>query len=499
METADSSRDIPVQLTDGPRLRALNDALMACGYTAEGVCERMGIDSIYDYEGLAPERSVPASVDDPLDVLIHLFLACRSVSGQVVETVLPEGLPDLLREHGLIADDPEEPGIVEPAVMFYPAEGLLLASDLAGRPLSPDAVYPAIAANTGELIALMPDDPSAAFLDMCSGTAIAGILSARRSERSGGHAWAVDVTTRATRFAEFNAALNATSNVTILEGDVWDPVADLDFDLIFAHPPYVPTVESDLIYRAGGEDGEQVSRRILAGLERHLRPGGRFLCSCMLSDRTDQPVEQRIRAMIGPTNSQFDVYVLARAETTPETYFERHAVNRHGPTADTGLVDRLRALGVERLVLGVVVIDRHASDRPAVTARRSIGAAVRRDALDWVVEWERAAIDPGMPDRVMNWKPRLAGGVRLEIVSRPGSGEWVPIRCRIRSEWPIPRVIEVPGEIADFLTSCDGTSAFPALRSVAARAGLVPSDMTDADFVLNLLPLIGSGVLLFED
>ena len=40
------------------------------------------------------------------------------------------------------------------------------------------------------------------------------------------------------------------------------------------HPPYIPAKETELIFRDGGKDGEQIIRRAVEGLPRFLRPGG---------------------------------------------------------------------------------------------------------------------------------------------------------------------------------------------------------------------------------
>ena len=67
-------------------------------------------------------------------------------------------------------------------------------------------------------------------------------------------------------------------------GDLYAPVGDRRYDLVVSNPPYVSDEEMaalppeyrhepDLALRAGA-DGLDVVRRILAGAERHLRPGG---------------------------------------------------------------------------------------------------------------------------------------------------------------------------------------------------------------------------------
>lgn len=489
--------EVPVVVTSADRMAALAAGLRSVGYTAPAVCARLGIDSIFEYENLEADAVAPPTIDEGLDALIHVFLAGRPIDAALYEAVLPSGLRGLLAEHGLTARTGDADRVT-PRAMLYPAEGLLIASDLARKPLVVDAVYPGIAANTGELLACVPDEPCEAFLDLCSGTAIAALLAAHGT--NGGraaHAWAVDVTERSTRFARFNAALNGIATVTIVQGDLWAPLVDLTFDRIVAHPPYVPTIESSLIYRAGGEDGEHVTRRIVEGLPDHLRPGGRLLCSCLLTDRRDAPVQDRVRQMLGSESSDFDIYLLVRATSTPEHYFDRHRDGTDAPDADPGLVARLRKLGVEQLVLGTLVIDRHGEAREGLTARIQTSAIGRRE-LEWLVHWERAAIDPGLADRLVHAKPEIAAGIRRELISQPVDGTWAPERCRLRTEWPFLRIIEVPAGIAEFLVGCDGRRTIAEHRDRAVDAGLVPPGTDAATFATNLVPLLSSGVLLLN-
>src|SRR5690606_29151931 len=126
----------------------------------------------------------------------------------------------------------------------------------------PDFVFSAITSLTGTFLSQLPDAPCERCLELCAGTGTAALAAAKQA----GHVWATDLTARSTRFAEFNARLNNLQNVTAVQGDLYEPVLGLTFDRIVAHPPYVPATETQMVYRDGGEDGEQVIRGILQGL-----------------------------------------------------------------------------------------------------------------------------------------------------------------------------------------------------------------------------------------
>src|SRR5262249_44210710 len=151
-------------------------------------------------------------------------------------------------------------------------------------------------------------------LELCSGSGVAALIAGKNFAR---RATAIDIAERSTRFAEFNARLNGLANVAALAGDLYAPVAGRQFDVITAHPPYVASFGTEMIYRDGGEDGEQISRGIIAGLAEHLRPGGLFYCHCMMTDRKGAPLEQRIREMLGPRHEEFDVVLGEAGSMSP--------------------------------------------------------------------------------------------------------------------------------------------------------------------------------------
>jgi ribosomal protein L3 glutamine methyltransferase len=100
---------------------------------------------------------------------------------------------------------------------------------------------------------------------------------------------AVDISAGALEVAAANVArYGLAERVRLAEGDLFGPVGDRRYDLIIANPPYVDAVAMAALpeeYRhepeialAGGEDGLDLVRSIVAGAGRHLEPGGGLLC-----------------------------------------------------------------------------------------------------------------------------------------------------------------------------------------------------------------------------
>lgn len=119
----------------------------------------------------------------------------------------------------------------------------------------------------------------ASVLELCCGSAAAGIAAARCHH---GRLTTVDVSRRAALTARLNGALNGVP-VRARRGDLFTPVGGERFDLILANPPYVPAPTDDLPVRGperawdAGRDGRALLDRICAEAPSHLAPGGAVL------------------------------------------------------------------------------------------------------------------------------------------------------------------------------------------------------------------------------
>jgi methylase of polypeptide subunit release factors len=112
--------------------------------------------------------------------------------------------------------------------------------------------------------------PFRAALDLCTGSGVHALLASTHAEQM----FAVDINPRAARCARFNARASGASNVEIMAGDLFEAVRGQPFDLITANPPFVPSPVDTLGFRDGGRSGEDIQKRIVAGLPHYLAPGG---------------------------------------------------------------------------------------------------------------------------------------------------------------------------------------------------------------------------------
>jgi SAM-dependent methyltransferase len=298
---------------------ALRALLEACGYSEDGICRRVKVDDLAKYKSAPASEPIGRTLEQPVDAMIRLFFDCVYVGEDELARLLPEGGLGMLEALGLLAQDAETPGLRFATVAILPIGRDLTVCDRGNGPdgkkctLPPDVVYPAIFENTREFVERLPATRCEALLDIGTGTGIA----AMRGARYAGHVWATDISARCTLFAEFNRRLAGLKNMTVVEGDMYAPVEGLTFDRIVTHPPYVPARQTALIFRDGGEDGEQIMRRAVEGLPRFLRPGGTFYALLMATDREGEEFEQRLRRWLGAEEDLFDVVVVSDWLRTP--------------------------------------------------------------------------------------------------------------------------------------------------------------------------------------
>jgi Methyltransferase small domain len=466
-------------------------------YDEANVCARAGAETIYDLQPI--EKNVPHRVEiaAPLDLLIHLFLDSRHVSVKVARDVMGRNTLDAFLATGLLRQRSSRR--IEPAVLLYPTGSLHVVSDLRsacrkrpGHPPMADAVYPAITPNTRLFVAGLPTGPCDRLLEMCAGTGIGALLGARHA----GHAWSADITERATRFAAFNAALNGIANFTAVRGDLWEPVRGMQFDRILAHPPYVPARSQEVVFRDGGDDGEWITRGILAGLADHLAPGGTLYCTCAATDRTNSPFEQRVRTMLGEKEGGFDiVFVVANAHDV-KSYCGDLMVDPEVTRAEaTHTLRTYRRLGVEKAVVGSLVIRRHEQPMPALTLRRPMGDTPATKAADQLLWWERRTGHEETLRSIVAASPRVAPGVTRQVTQAIGDSGWAIRSCRYSTQTPFSVTLDPAPAVIGFMEMCDGGSTVGSIVDRLKREGRIEADAPPVGFAGIVRSLAAGGFL----
>ncbi len=160
-------------------------------------------------------------------------------------------------------------------VPFYVDERVIVPRSYIGEILAGDAPFFPQAENIQSV------------LDLCTGSGCLAILAALRYPDAEIHA--ADLSSAALEVAARNVADHGLEErISLHEGDLFAPLGKRKFDLILTNPPYVdaPAVSEfppeyraePVIAHAGGADGLDIVRRILAEAPRFLSDGGGVLC-----------------------------------------------------------------------------------------------------------------------------------------------------------------------------------------------------------------------------
>ena len=490
------------------QFQQLREWLVSAQYTEPALCAATGADAIGTLKSIKAGRTVLASPVDTQSLLVLLFLDGVRLPWSVVRSVLSPGELSLFTDLGLLVPAVADAELCVATVALFPTEDVYVASDrlsdmeLIGKGLPSDLVYSPLTAETRRFIGLMPRTPCERYLEMCAGTGIAALHAAKHFAT---RAFSADITDRCTRFAQFNAALNGLENFEAIQGDLYEPVAGQMFDLITAHPPYVPAESTQMVFRDGGSDGEQITRRIVAGLGDYLKPGGLFYLDCMMTDRRNDPIEQRLRRMLGPSEDEFHVVVVRSGFVETKTYHaDQLAAGRMTPDSFLRQDGLFKRLGIERLVAITALIQRRTSPGPVATQQRTLSGETRAAHLLWLVRYLAGTVEWG-PDethRLLDSRPRALPDAELRVRSVLRDSGWVPTEAKIATVVPFASESACPGWFPTLLSRCNGQVTvrehFDQLRAdgVLAEASSPEAfaelirDLADVPFLeLDIFPL----------
>jgi len=496
-ESPVSHRLVP-RLGSDAEFAAVRGMLAECGFTTERISQRLGIAGMAEYKPLRRGRANLLVAEEALDALILLLMDGEYVAGETLERLLPAGAPGQLEALGLVARDPNRPDLWFAGCTLFPTRGMVLASDRAAAPdgtalpMTADAVYPAAIGNTVAFLAALPETPCDALLDIGTGTGIAALDAARYAR----HAWGTDIAARSVQFAEFNRRLNGLANATMLEGDLYAPVEGLTFDRIVSHPPYVPARKNTMIFRDGGEDGEQILRRIVEGVPRFLRPGGRFCTMVTAADCEGQPFEDRLRLWLGAAEAEFDLVLAAHTLTRPRDLAANSFLGKNTASEDILYRHEIWARRkVQFLFHGSVLMRRHETARPACTARVLKGEGFTPRHVEWLLEWSTEARDAGCLERLMGYRPFLSPYAEMAVLHRVRDGRLVPEVFSLRSNRPFEAECMLQPWLAQIAARCDGGTSWREHFERAKGDGMVPEATAAAEFLAVLEPLVSNGLL----
>jgi len=491
---------IPLNIGSDAQFRCVQRFLVDAGFDEDAIRHTFNLKEYYEYSLGDRREDVPAEPAGAYDLCVRLFLEGRIVPIESIRRTAGHEVAGALQALGLLQAESADLGGHYSPVALYPVHQLFIVSDRWTNPdgslhaPADDMVYAALVRNTNSFLNLMPEWPCERFLDLCSGTGAAALCAARDNAKT---AYAFDITERSTAFATFNARLNALPNVVMGRGDAYEPAGDLQFDRIVAHPPYVPVLRHKWTYHSGGRDGEQITRKLIEGLPRHLAPGGLFICLAAGTDRTTNLLENRIREWLGEASDEFDVVVVLRSVMDPAVFVIRQVLFGFANLDELRQWKEVfRELRVTSVVYGPIVIQRRTTPRKVFTLRRKAGRRSSPLEIFWMLKWEAMVAEGKLASRLLPSELKAVPGARLDIEHRlDGGTDWDARRYLLSTSYPFQMECDDAAFFA-LVTSrlqvpATGTALFEQLK----QDGVLHPETDPEEFSEALATLVSGGFI----
>jgi methylase of polypeptide subunit release factors len=360
-----------------------------------------------------------------------------------------------------------------------------------GRPLRRDHVL-GVGGASATLAQLTVRRPVGHSLDVGTGSGVQALHLAQHC----GTVTATDSVPRALTLAATTAELSGVT-VELVEGDLVDPVADREFDLVVCNPPFVVGPGARFDYRDSGLPGDEMSRRAVRACASVLAEGG--VAHLLVNWLHVAGADWRDRASSWVSDLAVDAWLIERDVEDPSSYVTTW-LDDAGEGGDPGLragwLEWFRRERIEAVGFGWVVLRR--GEAPHRVAVEPLLHAVDQPLGPYVCEWlDRTAWLRGRDDAALLAHPlRAAPGVRLDTAATIGTAGWEPVVSMLRLDegfrWSLP----TDDATAAVVAGCDGLRPLSDLVTVLGLATGVPvSDLTPA-VCATVRGLVDRGVLL---
>lgn len=500
MPTSPVDPRFPLVLVDEASFRLLRTCLREIEFSDHSLCQRLEMDAMSDL-GKVKWDTLSAQLPGRLRVAVDLFVRGLHVHGETAKAAVGENVFAVLRQTKLVRESQIRVGSVFCPVWLYPADGFIVASDRRDDPeggvyeTAEDVVFPGIYGGTLRFLKLLPTANHGEALDLCGGSGIGAFRLARTARCAA----TSDLTPRAAQFAEFNARLNDLK-VESLCGDLYKPVAGRLFDVITAHPPFVPSTGKTLVYRDAGETGEDVTRGVINGLPDHLRPDGCCVVTCVARDIENQSFEMRVKQWLGEKRDEFDViFGLEKVMPVDEVV---ESIQRRGQnvTAEqvAGMRERLQAADTRQFVYGTLWIERLCPEQPLAPIRVRISPEAAAADFDRLRQLRRERGKAGYFSRLARSRPRFAEGTELTVRHVPRDGMLLPVEFVFVRERPLSAAFRPDGWVVPLLARLTGKASVHEVFQTASDGGELPDGFPEPVFLDLVANILEQGLLEVE-
>jgi SAM-dependent methyltransferase len=270
LELATVSEDIlpPTVLGQRQRMIAFVDELRRCGYDLANCARRLDTFPRLGVNFWPAMRSrwTPRS-DDPVDVLLELFIDGHPVPADGLRALVSSAFVDTALDMGLAQYDGR---FLESKLCLFPCFGKYIVTDRAVKNLNINQVM-WLWGESFILGSIVKRTPRRRAIDLGTGSGVHAILASPHCQQ----VVAVDINPRAIEFARFNGALNGLDNIEFVLSDLFTQV-ESGCDLLTANPPYAPdsAAHAGDNFWSGGINGSSILEKIVAAIPTRLEAGG---------------------------------------------------------------------------------------------------------------------------------------------------------------------------------------------------------------------------------
>jgi hypothetical protein len=427
-----------------------------------------------------------------LDTLVRLFLLRQTVALDAARrAVSPTEIQDWAAA-GLLCITHDE---VAARVELTPYSGLIVAADWAAR-AEPDQVM-SIAASSHALAQMTIRRPVAGTLDIGTGCGIQALLAAAHSEEVVG----VDANPRAIRFAKFNAKLNGISNVTWLEGNLFEPVLNQTFDLIVCNPPFVIAPEAEYLHTSTGLPNDQFCRDLVRAAPDFLSEGGYCQILCNWCEIPGEDWRARLAKWFEASGC--DVWA-TRARTEEASLYAFNRIGESG-LAEVEAVRRFdkwmeyyRRERIEAISFGLITM-RRSGKKDENWFRCDSLPEVRGACGDEIARGfaARDFLEANRDDeQLLRARLRRSDNIEWQQRLSLSNAGWSLVESKLRLAEGLSYAAQAEQEVIEFLMQCDGESQ---LRDYLGELGAAKGQDIQslaAEFLSVVRRLVELGFLL---
>jgi methylase of polypeptide subunit release factors len=352
--------------------------------------------------------------DDPLSVLVRLFVAGEPVPRELVDGVLLDA--GLVRE---CADGVEAPFAVTPFA------GALVVHDHERWDLAHADHVAGVAPATRTLAATTVRRRARRALELGTGCGAVALVLARHADE----VVATDINPRALELAATTLRLNDVDNVELREGSFFEAVAAERFDVIATNPPWVVSPDSAYLFRDAGFARDDLSRMFVTALPEHLEEAGIGTSLVCWLHGEDEEWSAPVRRWLD--GSGCDAVVVRYAADDPVSY----ATKWNADDADRWIAC-YREQRIERFATGVVVLRRGGSSAfvaldaeagPSGSASDQLLRILAALDFDGDLAGERLALAPHRLEERLAWTGSGYAPERLVLRLDDGLGVEAPV------------------------------------------------------------------------